>query len=68
MLPLLLYQWIPEGNTDWELFCDLMTIVDIFFAPVIAKGTTTYLRLIISEYLQEFMVYLVDNTALHIHL
>ena len=54
MLPLLLYRWIPKGNTDWGLFHDLMTVVDILFAPVIAKGTTTYLRLIISEYLQEF--------------
>jgi hypothetical protein len=54
MLPFLLYQWIPKENADWELFCDLMTIVDILFAPVIAKGTTAYLRLVIREYLEEF--------------
>ncbi|XP_028418042.1 uncharacterized protein LOC114542794 isoform X2 [Dendronephthya gigantea] len=54
ILPFLVHKWIPEGNDDWELFTDLMHIVDILFAPVIEKGTTLYLRLIISEYLEQF--------------
>ena len=47
-------EWVPEGNNDWELFSDLMGIVDLLFAPVIKKGTTVYLRLVISEYLDQF--------------
>ena len=43
LLPLIIHEWIPGGNCDWELFCDLIKIVDIVFAPIITKGTTTYL-------------------------
>jgi hypothetical protein len=55
LLPLLVREWVPEGNNDWELFSDLMGIVDLLFAPVIKKGTTVYLRLVISEYLDQLL-------------
>lgn len=54
LLPLVLYDLIPESNTDWELFTDLMKIFDIVVSPIISRGTTFYLRLLIQEYLQEF--------------
>ena len=54
LLPFLIKEWIPSGNADWELYSDLMTIVDILFSPVIKRGTTVYLRLAISEYLERF--------------
>ncbi|CAB4007939.1 uncharacterized protein LOC110246895 [Paramuricea clavata] len=48
------HQWIPEENDDWALFSDLMQIVDLLFSPVVEKGTPIYLRLLISEYLDQF--------------
>ena len=38
LLPLIIHEWILEGNCDWELFCDLIKIVDIVFVPIITKG------------------------------
>ena len=54
LLPLIIHDLIPDNSPDWELFADLMKIVDIIFSPVIAQGTTVYLKILIKEYLQEF--------------
>jgi hypothetical protein len=54
LLPFLVHQWIPEENDDWALFSDLMQIVDLLFSPVVEKATPIYLRLLISEYLDQF--------------
>lgn len=54
---------VPEDNPDWELFSDLMKIVDIVISPVIARQTTYYLQLLIKEYLEEFQN-LYTNTRL----
>lgn len=54
LLPLIIYGLIPEDNPDWQLFSDLMKIVDIIITPVIARETTFYLQILIKEYLQEF--------------
>ena len=54
LLPLVVHDLVPECNHDWELFTDLMKIVDIVISPVIARETTFYLRILIEEYLQQF--------------
>ena len=48
LLPLILHGLIPEENSDWKLFNDLLV------SPVTTRGTTFYLLLLILEYLQEF--------------
>ena len=54
LLPLIIYDFVPEHNPDWELFGDLMKLVDIVIAPVIRKETTYYLAILIKDYLEEF--------------
>lgn len=49
LLPLIIHDLIPEDNHDWELFSDLMKIVDIIITPVIARETTFYLQILIKE-------------------
>ena len=54
LLPFLIHDLIPDENADWQLFADLMKIVDLLFSPVVKKETTFYLAILIQEYLQEF--------------
>ncbi len=63
LLPIIIHDLVPEDNPDWELFTDLMKIVDILISPVIARETTYYLQLLIKEYLEEFR-YHYPNTRL----
>jgi hypothetical protein len=51
---MIIHDLVPEDNPDWELFSDLMKIVDIVISPVIARQTTYYLQVFIKEYLEEF--------------
>ncbi len=63
LLPIIIHDLVPEDNPDWELFTDLIKIVDILISLVIPKETTSYLQLLIKEYLEEFR-YLYPNTRL----
>ena len=54
LLPLTVHDLVPDENGDWQLFTDLMTIVDLSFSPIIKRETTFYLAILIQEYLQEF--------------
>ena len=54
LLPLIIHDLLPANNRDWELYTDLMKIVDILTSPVITKETTHFLQQMIKEYLDEF--------------
>ena len=54
LLPLIVYDLLSEENVDWQLFTDLMTIVDWLFSPIIKKEKTFYLAILTEEYMQEF--------------
>ena len=54
LLPIIIHDLVPEDDPNWEIFTDLMKIVDILMSPVIASKTTYYLKVLIKEYLEEF--------------
>ena len=53
LLPLIIHDLIPEEDPNWQLYLDLMHIVDLVFAPITSKGATYYLRILIQDFLTD---------------
>lgn len=56
MLPLLIGQYIPEEDSHWENFLLMLTIVDYLFAPVTSQDIISYLKSLIQEHHEAFLV------------
>lgn len=55
-LPLLIGDLVHEGDKHWENFLLLMKIVDYIFSPVTTVEITSYLELLIEEFLVNFCI------------
>ena len=54
-LPLLIGDLVPEDDGKWHNFLVLLKIIEYCFAPVITVDKTTYLELLIEEFLTDFV-------------
>ena len=55
LLPVMIAHLIPDDNAHWLHFLELFDIVDIVFAPVIAKNTPAHLQVLIESNLSNFV-------------
>ena len=54
LLPLIIGDLVPEGDEKWELFLQLLTIVDYVFAPKTTSEVVAYVRLLIQYHHTKF--------------
>ena len=53
-LPLIIGDKIPEGDTEWENYVTLLTILRISMSRTISKDLASYLKALIKIYLTSF--------------
>ena len=53
-LPLLIGGLIPEDDEHWGLFCDLLEIMRIIFAPTVNANQGAYLQVLIQNHHEKF--------------
>ena len=53
-LPLLIGGLIPEDDEHWGLFCDLLEIMRIIFAPTVNANQVAYLQVLIQNHHEKF--------------
>ena len=53
-LPLIVGDFKPDDDEYWQLFLQLMDIVDHLFSPKISAEHTIYVAILIREHHQEF--------------
>ena len=54
LLPLMVGDFVNEDDDKWQLFLDLITIVDYVFAPTTNTDIIAYVRLLIGDHLTRF--------------
>lgn len=54
ILPLLIGEFVPEQNAHWELFLQMMDIVDLLFAPNTSADHAAYLATLINDHHHDF--------------
>ena len=55
---------VPEDDSKWELFLDLLTILDYVFAPSTNLDIVAYVRLLIGYHLTRFRELYPDCTII----
>ena len=53
VLPFLIGDKIPEENEYWDNYLQLLTILEFVFAPIITEEKSSYLAMIIEDFLTE---------------
>jgi len=53
-LPLLIGGLIPDEDEHWGLFCDLLEIMRIIFAPTVSANQVAYLQVLIQNHHEKF--------------
>ena len=53
-LPLLIGHLVPEGNSFWDNFLMLLTIMDYVFAPVTTADKADYIAMLVEDFLTDF--------------
>jgi len=53
-LPLLVGDLVPEDDEKWEVFLDLLRIMEYIFAPVTTCDKLDYLQILTENYLRDF--------------
>ena len=54
LLPMIIGDLIPNDDEYWELFLQMMDIVDILFSPSITEDHAAYLTVLINDHHEEF--------------
>jgi len=54
ILPLLIGEFVPEQDEHWELFLQMMEIVDLLFAPTTSADHAAYLATLINDHHNDF--------------
>lgn len=54
ILPLIIGDFVPEDDQHWELFLQLMDIVDILFSPNTSADFAAYVSTLISDHHHDF--------------
>lgn len=53
-LPLLIGHFVPEGDSFWENFLLLLTIMDYVFSPVTTADKADYVAMLVEDFLTDF--------------
>lgn len=53
-LPLMIGGLIPDDDEHWSLFCDLLEIIRIVFAPTVSHNQVAYLQVLIQNHHEMF--------------
>ena len=64
MLPLIIGNFVPEDDQHWELFLQLMDIVDILFSPNISADFAAYVSTLINDHHEEFRKLYSDHSII----
>ena len=64
ILPLTIGDFIPEDDQHWELYLNLMDIVDILFSPIISDDFAAYVSTLINDHHREFCKLYPDNSII----
>ena len=64
LLPLIIGDLVPEGDEKWELFLQLLTIIDYVFAPKTTSEVVAYVRLLIKYHHTKFTLLYPDCSIL----
>lgn len=54
ILPLLVGDYVPEDDDHWQLFLQLMEIVDILFSPKTSEDHAAYVATLINDHHHDF--------------
>ena len=54
LLPLMVGDYVNEDDDKWQLFLDLLTIMDYIFAPIANMDIVSYVRVLIRDHLTRF--------------
>ena len=54
LLPLIIGDLVPEGDEKWELFLQLLTIIDYVFAPKTTSDIVAHVRMLINYHHTKF--------------
>ena len=54
LLPLMICDYVNEDDDKWQLFLDLLTIMDYIFAPIANMDIVSYVRVLIGDHLTRF--------------
>ena len=54
ILPLIIADLVPEDDEHWELYLQMMEIVDILFSPHITEVHATYAAVLINDHHTDF--------------
>mgnify|MGYP002803833386 FL=1 len=53
-LPLMIGGLVPDNDEHWALFCDLLEIIRIIFAPAVSHNLVAYLQVLIQGHHERF--------------
>jgi hypothetical protein len=53
-LPLMIGGLVPDNDENWALFCDLLEIIRIIFAPTVSHNLVAYLQVLIQSHHEQF--------------
>ena len=67
MLPFLIGDFIPEGNTHYNLLLLLLRCMDIIYAPLVTLSQTVYLKHLIAEHHTHFKELFPDKQMINKH-
>ena len=62
LLPVMIGQYIEEGNKYWNHFLQLLDIMEYTFSPVVLPATPAYLKVIIESNLTTYQELYPDST------
>ena len=54
LLPVMIGEFVPEGDPFWRNYLQLLHIIEQVFSPVISSGTAPYVQVLLEEYLETF--------------
>ena len=64
ILPLLIGEKVPDDDEKWNLFLNLMEIVDYLFSPKIIEDQAAHLSALISDHHQDFVTLYPDHSII----
>ena len=54
ILPIVIGNFVPDGDDHWNLYLQMMDIVDILFSPTVTEEYASYLAILINDHHTEF--------------
>ena len=64
LLPVMIGHIIPEDNTHWLHYLEILDIMDLLFSPFVRPETPGYLEVLLEQNLQAFLDLYPDHSIL----